>query len=145
MQQHHKEQQQKLLLLSLSSSPSLLSSGAVPSAGIGPQSAAVNSSNLTNAEGKTENFNNSSNLGSGTRGIDGDFEMMSPTDMDFQMESPLLQGNEIKKEAGEGGEEDGGANKDNNLFTCKGLQPSYEDLDRLFNECNDNSNYDMVS
>lgn len=146
-QQLQREQQQSLL----SSSSSLSSSSILSATGalLSSQNPAMNPSILSSGGGTVgvnplcadRKVDNGPNSGGSGRGVADGFDMMSPADIDFQVESPLLQSHEIKKECGEGaaGDDD---NKDN-LFTDKGLRPSYDDLDRLFNE-NDNSNYDMV-
>lgn len=76
--------------------------------------------------------------------------MMSPPEMDFQVESPMLGGDNktgISTADDEGGGVGENKNKTESLMTIKGLEPSINDLENLFddNMMDDNSNDESVS
>lgn len=86
--------------------------------------------------------------------------MLSPTEMDFSVDSPMHGGGGGDSKAGiisTAEDEGGGAvgtgaagetkNKTESLMTIKGLEPSLNDLENLFddNMMDDNSNDETVS
>lgn len=131
--QLRKEQQHQKSLSALSSSTGILLGS----------SAQAGSTNSPCAIG------GGSNTGAG--GVDGGADnMMSPPEMDFQVESPMLGGDNktgISTADDEGGGVGENKNKTESLMTIKGLEPSINDLENLFddNMMDDNSNDESVS
>lgn len=145
--QLRKEQQlQKNLSSTLSGSTGILLGSSAQQSAVAINSPACSGGPLSNAgvgqvEGATD--------GSG-------FTMMSPAEMshDFQVESPLHETKAgLSMAEDEGGGVAGGATgssaigETKSLLTSKGLQPSYNDLDHLFDDnlMDENSNDESVS
>lgn len=144
--QLRKEQQlQQLKNLSVSAAALSSSTGILlgPSSQTATNSPSGNSSTLTaaNAEGGAVG-----NSASASAGGDGVFGIMSPQEMllDFQAESPHDSKTGISTAEDEGGGSSA-IGESKSLLTSKGLQPSYNDLENLFDDnlmigCDDNSN-----
>lgn len=131
--QLRKEQQHQKSLSALSSSTGIL----------------LGSSAQTGSTNSPCAIGGSSNTGAGGDGAADN--MMSPPEMDFQVESPM-HGGDSKTGISTADDEGGGAagetkNKTESLMTIKGLEPSINDLENLFddNMMDDNSNDESVS
>lgn len=150
--QLRKEQQLQQQQKNMNSS--LIGSGVTNSAaGIllsGSQNASNSPATSTTATGE------GSAGGAGNSAAGGDFSLLSPQEMslDFQVESPHDTKTGILTAEDEGGGGGGGSSsaigETKSLLTSKGLQPSFNDLENLFDDnlmggCDDNSNDESVS
>lgn len=147
--QLRKEQQQKNLL------SASLSSALSSSTGILLGSAALAAAATSSPAGGNASSSGLDGAGGGSAGAtEGGFNMMSPAEMslDYQAESPMHD----SKTGISAAEDEGGGNSSGlsaigepkSLLTSEGLQPSFNDLDHLFDDnmmADDNSNDESVS
>lgn len=141
-----KEQQQK----SLSANTAATAAGLSSSTGI-LLGATTNTTTNSPSGGVPSNVSAGGSGAEGSGNADGGFNMMSPAEMDFQAESPTGDSKAgISMADDEGGGSANTSGETKSLLTSKGLQPSYNDLDHLFDDnlmggCDDNSNDESVS
>lgn len=116
-----------------------------PSSQNATNSPSGNSATVPSATPEGGAIGNGASASSGA--VDGGFNIMSPQEMslDFQAESP----HDPKTAEDEGGGSSA-IGETKSLLTSKGLQPSYNDLENLFDDnlmpgCDDNSNDESVS
>lgn len=158
--QLRKEQQQQKNLTA-SSSPLTCSTGILLGSSV--QNASINSpacgvgGNTSSTGGTLASVAAGSGSDAGASGAPaesvGGFNMLSPAEMslDYQVESPMDSKAGIIGAEDEGGGATGSSaiGETKSLLTSKGLQPSFNDLDNLFDDnmmggCDDNSNDESV-